>query len=373
MSRVSGFLRHLRAGTLVRRLIQGPRALPPQVRVRWYGADTMAEAVAALTHWGRQFVGRSADGWIVTLGEGGPLHERLDASLRAAGVPHRRHTLPEILAWDEVQIRGLKGIICAYTNVPELTAAARALPLHTVLASIPFEYAPGLHAEREIFQRRDEYAETHFIGPGLLDAPGPYRLYEESLALFEQKCGLRDYLDLYQLLKHVIDNRVPGDIAEFGSYKGHSGWLIARTLQALGSDKRLFMFDTFAEFPAESAGMDHFWSRTHQVDFGEVRRKLAPFPNVTLVRGDFTQTLSRSGLNDVALAYIDCDSYRATRFLIDALWNQHLQSHAAMVFEDYGHPALLGNRAAVHEELDHRKDAFRYFSQFSGYYVALKL
>jgi O-methyltransferase len=252
-----------------------------------------------------------------------------------------------------------------------MTAAARMLAAHTALASVPFEYAAGLNAERAQFAASDEYGDTTFVSPVLLDSPTPYALYAESLQRFEQKCGLRDYLDLYQLLRSVVRSAVPGDIAEFGSYRGHSGWLIARTLQALNSDKRLYLFDMFAEFPAETAGVDHFWNRSHPVDFAEVQRKLAPFPNVTLVRGDFTQTLAASGVGRLALAYVDCDSYRATRFLYDALWQKHLAPGALLVCEDYGHPALLGSRTAVHDATAGWK-AFQFFSQFSGLHITQK-
>lgn len=372
MSLLRGFARHLREGTLLRRLAGGSAVPPVHWRVRWQGADSVDEAAAALAHWGGRFAAAKTGGWLMTLGEGGELQAQLQTRLERAGLRHRAHALGELRDWHAADAATLAGILCAYTDAARLTAAAQVLARHPVLAAVPFEYAPGLHPERALFTRRDEYAATHFIAPALRDDPGPYRIYEESLQRFEQKCGLRDYLDLYQVLRHVVDNRVPGDIAEFGSYRGHSGWLIARTLQALGSDKRLYMFDTFAAFPDEG-GVDHFWTRSHAVDFEEVRGKLAAFADVTLVRGDFTQTLATSGLGAVALAYVDCDSYRATRFLIEALWDRHLAVRGALVCEDYGHPALLGNRAAVHESLDGRAGAFRYFSQFSGFYIALKL
>ena len=170
-----------------------------------------------------------------------------------------------------------------------------------------------------------------------------------------------------------MTNGVPGDIAEFGSYQGHSGWLIARTLQALGSDKRVYLFDTFDEFPREPLGIDHFWNRTHGVDFAQVQARFAGLERVVFVRGDFTRTLPDSGLKQVALAHIDCDSYRATRFLIDTLFARHLSTGGLLICEDYGHPALLGARAAVHESVAHLPRHMPFYSQFSGLYAVLKL
>src|SRR6202011_2588231 len=143
----------------------------------------------------------------------------------------------------------------------------------------------------------------------------PYRLYEASLQRFEQKCGLRDYLDLYQLLASVVERDVPGEIAEFGSYKGHSGWLIGKTLEMLKSAKHVHMFDTFESFPSEAAGVDYFWSGSHKVRLDEVRAKLADVAAARIVPGEFERTMPESGLDEIALAYVDCDSYRGVSYL----------------------------------------------------------
>lgn len=366
-------LRHLRNGTLLERVQFRLGRMPEYVRVHWLGADTPEQAVRALTRCAQLFRGDDRDGWIMSLGDGDAFHQLLNRKLAKRKVVFRAHTLADLATWDKQRAQGLKGIVCGYTQPREITQAARTLAKHPLLAQVPFEYAAGLNVEREIFRRRDEYAQTHFVAPSLLDHPSPYELYEESLQRFEQKCGLRDYLDLFQMLRYVVENKIPGDIAEFGSYKGHSGWLIAKTLLALGSDKRVFLFDMFDEFPRESFGVDYFWNDSHHVNALEVVAKLRELPNVNLVRGDFTQTLATSGVQQLSLAYVDCDSYRATRFLIDALWENHLAPRGVLICEDYGHPALLGNRAAVHEELDGRPGLFRYFSQFSGYYIVMKL
>lgn len=241
------------------------------------------------------------------------------------------------------------------------------------LRSVPLEYVSGLEPEQRQFRRQDEYADHGFVSPVLLAEPSPYALYAESLERFEQKCGLRDFLDLYQMLVSVHEREVPGAVAEFGSYRGHSGWLIARSIQALGSNRAVHLFDTFERFPPETEGIDYFWSQTHQVDFDEVRAKLGELPAVRLVRGEFEDTLPRSGLGEIALAYVDCDSHRAVSYLAEALFEHHLGPGGVIVFEDYGHPALLGCRVAVHEYFDGRRDCIRFFSQFSGLYIVVKV
>jgi hypothetical protein len=351
--------------------------MPAAEQARWYGADNAEQAVQALTEWARGAVAKADPAaWVLSLGDNDALHLSLNQSLRRAGVSFRDAGLAQLQRWGEAECRGAVMVLCAYADARRLTATARTLALHPQLGGVPMEYVGGLDPERPLFARRDEYRDTFFVSPVLLDQPSPYEIYEESLLKFEQKCGLRDYLDLYQLLRHIVDNRIPGDIAEFGSYRGHSGWLIARTLRALGDKRRLFMFDMFDTFPEEGLGVDHFWNHSHDVRFEEVRDKLAEFDNVTLVRGDFTKTLPQSEAKRLALGYIDCDSYRATRWLLDTLLGEpagvELSAGGVLACEDYGHPALLGNRAAVHEGLEGRGGGFRFFSQFSGLYIFFK-
>ena len=366
-------IKHLRHGTLTERMMELAGVLPTHAKVRWRGADSPAEATRALSRWAELFLkDQPADSWVLSVGDSGPFHQRLNRALERRGVQYRAHAVDDVLRWSATQTAGIAGIVCGYADVAQMTRASRRLAVHPALSTVRFEYAAGINPELRQFGRHDEYAGTYFVAPGLLDSPTPYELYEESLQRFEQKCGLRDFLDLYQVLRYIVRNKVPGDIAEFGSYRGHSGYLIARTLQSLGSDKRLYMFDMFEEFPPEPFGVDHYWNQSHQVNFEEVRAKFKAFPNVTLVKGDFTQTLPGANLGPLALAYIDCDSYRGTRYLVQQLWDRHLAPRSALVCEDYGHPALLGSRAAIHEEFDARPDTFQFFSQFSGLYVVLK-
>jgi macrocin-O-methyltransferase TylF-like protien len=338
-------------------------------RVHWLGARSPRQAAQALASRASGLVIGPGQ-WALIVGADGPLRLALERELQDRGVAHR--TAERI---DQIE-RGRSSPACillADTDVSRVTDAARAALADPLLSSVPLEYSTGLEPEAKQFRDQDEYARGGFISPVLLADPSPYRLYSSSLERFEQKCGLRDYLDLYQLLVSVHEREIPGDVAEFGSYKGHSGWLIASTLKALGSDRAVHLFDMFDAFPQEAAGVDYFWSGTHHVQLEEVRDKLAGLDAIQLHAGEFERTLPASSIDRLALAYVDCDSYRAVSYLANALFEQHLAPGGIMVFEDYGHPALLGCRVAVDEFFDGRTDCIKFFSQFSGLYVAVKL
>lgn len=310
---------------------------------------------------------------MLVIGDGGPLHAAIERDLRTQSLPYESVSLEDLAGWSDGRAAAFAGVLCGYSDAAGMTAVTRAVVGHRRLASVPFEFVAGLDEERAEFERLDEYAGTWFLSPVLLDDPTPYAIYRESLTHFEQKCGLRDYLDLYQLLRHVVTEDVPGTVAEFGSYRGHSGYLIARTLDALGSDKHVHLFDTFEAFPTEPLGVDHFWSRTHEVDGAEVVAKLGGLSRVHLVQGDFAQTLPDSAVAPVALAHVDCDSYRATRLVLDELVSDAVSPGGVILCEDYGHPALLGSRTAVHDALAGARGWLRFFSQFSGCYVMVKV
>lgn len=218
----------------------------------------------------------------------------------------------------------------------------------------------------------DIFDDVFFVSPLLISGIDVFGIYENSLNVFEKKCQIRDYLDLALSLYDLHRRKVEGAIVEFGSYRGHSGFLISQLLEAMGSDKVLYMFDTFEGFPEESEGVDWIWNGTHDVIFEEVRGRFEGRTNVEFVRGDFTETFDSSGVEKIALAFVDCDSYRGTRYLSHRLFEDVIESGGLMIFEDYGHPPLLGNRMAFHEFFDTRTDCFTFFSQFSGIQIVAK-
>jgi predicted O-methyltransferase YrrM len=370
---LSKLTRHLRRGTLGEALNARLGRESVAARVRWYGAATPEDGAEALAQRAQWLVDRAGGGsaWVLVSGAREALAAGLLRRLQRRGIPFKQEA-PAALA-GHAGGKGLAAVLCSSTQMRDITEAGRAVAFNPALAEVPFEYVVGLDTAQASFKRLDEYSNTFFVAPQLVEPFSVYGIYEESLLRFEQKCGLRDYLDLAQAVAQVVRAGVPGDVAEFGSFRGHSGWLLARLLQAHGSDKRLYLFDAFEKFPEEHLGVDYFWNQTpHDVDYEEVKAKFKDFPQVSLVKGDFTRTLTTSGIERLALAYVDCDSLRATRYLLDTIYDRLLAPGGLIVVEDYGHPALLGSRLAVHEAMRARPGALQFFSQFSGLYLIHK-
>lgn len=362
--------RHAREGSLIaslRRRLWPPRPAP----ALRFSAQTEADAIAQLP----QLAALAARGAEVrVVGVEGEFLQAVLRGLDGLGVRHRRLAADGIAALAPDDLRGVGCILLALRDAQTQFAAARAVVANPASAEVPLEYLSLPRLDNAPIPEWDRYQDSDFVSPLLCRHGGLFfDIYRESLTRFWRKTDIRDYLDLSQLLESVVLRDVPGQVAEFGSFKGHSGYLISRVLEQLGSDKTLYMFDMFENFPEENVGVDRFWSGTHAVDFSQIQERFRDRANVRLVKGDFTLTVRETDTGPLALTFIDCDSYRATRVLLRELWDSRVPVGGIVIMEDYGHAALLGNRLAVHEFFDGRRDAFSYFSQFSGFFIAIKL
>jgi O-methyltransferase len=345
----------------------------PQRKINRWHIRTQTDAVRFLAKKARNAFKQEGKRSILLIGAGDAYTEAIRSDLTDRGMQPRVVTLSELEDGGGPSPDSYACIVCTYTDIRRTHAAAHHVLRDPVLGRLPFEYVTFPRQDYATLARHEVTTAHDLVSP----LPGypvdVFALYEASLRHFEKKCDIRDFMDLCQLLKNTIDNGTDGDIAEFGSFRGHSGYLMASLLAALGFKKKLYLFDTFTAFPEENYGIDHFWSQSHPVDFAAVRAKFKAFPFVRFIQGDFTQTFDGSSIRRLALAYVDCDAYRSTDYLIQRIYPEVLTPGGIMVFEDYGHAQLLGNRVAVNEYFENRRGCVTFFSQFSGSYVVIKL
>src|SRR3974377_874615 len=116
----------------------------------------------------------------------------------------------------------------------------------------------GSHSWREILYR---IRDPRFLGDSLLRAglgswdrvsPSQFsRLYRQVRT--HTMCSNSRLRGLYRSVRHVVEQKVPGDIVECGTAKGGRAALIALALQAMGERRKLWLFDTFEGLPAPTA------------------------------------------------------------------------------------------------------------------------
>jgi O-methyltransferase len=149
-----------------------------------------------------------------------------------------------------------------------------------------------------------------------------------------------------ELMKYVEFNRLQGDYAEFGVFKGASfisSYNAAARLHL--SQMRFFAFDSFCGLPSQAQAYppspfrEGDFAASAAVFIRALRRACVDLERVVIISGWFDQSLSREvkikyQLTKVAFAWIDCDLYESTvpvlEFLIDIL-----EEGAILLFRDW--------------------------------------
>ena len=190
----------------------------------------------------------------------------------------------------------------------------------------------------------------------------------EYWPILTRRTTLQRFLALNELLRLTLD--VPGDIAEFGVWQGHSLLTWANLLEiycTTDRSKQVFGFDTFAgfeEFSSEDGVQDENQRKTKDAFGGEsVYNRLIDAiklydsdrfvswkSRITLVKGDVMKTLPAwIGENQgrrFSLVYLDLDVYHPTKLVIESLWDR-MPSGAVIAFDEYAKPAWQGETSAV--------------------------
>jgi O-methyltransferase len=157
------------------------------------------------------------------------------------------------------------------------------------------------------------------------------------------------------ILRGLLRERRPGNIIECGVYRAGTTVLLARELEQMRLDKRIYALDSYAGFEPEiedeigrglvpAAGREAF--TVNSVAY--VRRKLQVLgvaDRIEVVQGFFEQTLPH--IDDTfCLALIDCDLAKSTEFCLDFLWDRVVDG-GAIVVDDYQNPFYPGAAIAA--------------------------
>ena len=164
----------------------------------------------------------------------------------------------------------------------------------------------------------------------------------------------------YEIYKKI--KNVPGDILEFGVFKGISliRLLTFRSILENSFSRRIYGFDTFKNFPSEKSKIDKKLIKKWENEAGESISKnelnenlqLKKFENYELIQGDIKNTLpkflKRQRNVKISLLHLDLEVYGATKLVINKLINK-MSPKGIILFDDY--PTVKGATKAVDELL----------------------
>jgi hypothetical protein len=142
-----------------------------------------------------------------------------------------------------------------------------------------------------------------------------------------------------------------GDVAEFGVYRGHTAEAIKRTLDKHGSNKALYLFDSYAGMPDIIHPLDGDWEKGDLASGVEhVQRLFEGQKDVHIIPGYFSDTLPDHQDLKFSFCHVDADLYTSIKECIEFILPR-LSEGGCIVFDDYGFRDCPGAKQAVEEAL----------------------
>jgi hypothetical protein len=151
----------------------------------------------------------------------------------------------------------------------------------------------------------------------------------------------------YEIYKKIID--IPGDILEFGVFKGASlsKLLAFRKILENQDSRKIVGFDDFGSFTVKGSNEDKKFAKEFNKVLGkgsskevlEENLKKNGHRNFELIKGDVVKTLplylkKNKGFK-ISLLHLDLDILRPTKFVLEQLFNR-MQKNGIILIDDYG-------------------------------------
>lgn len=150
--------------------------------------------------------------------------------------------------------------------------------------------------------------------------------------------------EAYQLFMAVKrTDKIEGDVAEVGVYKGGSAKLICEARR----NKSVHLFDTFEGIPkVEDIDKPKFYRGQYKVSLEEVKKYLADYNNVYFYKGIFPDNVKPQEDKRFSFVHLDVDTYESTSKCLRFFWPR-INQGGIIISHDY--ITALGVRKAFDE------------------------
>jgi O-methyltransferase len=143
-------------------------------------------------------------------------------------------------------------------------------------------------------------------------------IFQQITKIKQERSFLLTYLDAYNIASLTKStNKLSGDIAEIGSFKGASAKLIS---QNKNNERHFFVIDSFEGLP-EVKDIDKesgFYKGEYLSDFDDVKNYLNEFPNTTVLKGFFPEKNAELLENRMfSFVHLDIDLYEPTKICLE--------------------------------------------------------
>lgn len=175
------------------------------------------------------------------------------------------------------------------------------------------------------------------------------------------------HFSLMQMVEHVREKKIPGDVVECGVWKGHSAYLIASIIQE-NFKGRFHIFDSFEGGLSDKVKEDIVQGQSFKEvnkeklifssTLKEVKKNLINFQFIKYHPGWIPEKFNEvSGIN-FSFVHIDVDLYKPTKDSLEFFW-ERLNHGGIIICDDYGFNQFPGAKSAVDEFLS--KTNYSYF------------
>lgn len=176
-------------------------------------------------------------------------------------------------------------------------------------------------------------------------------------------------MQMRDLIKRIDEKKVEGSIVETGCWRGGCSAFMARVSKKNGSNRTVWMFDSFEGLPKPKEVDKEFFTHMRVADTEsfqealsapiekaqEAVAKLGVVSTTRIVKGWFKDTLPvyKKEMGKIAILRLDGDLYDSTKVVLDELYDQ-LSPGGYVVIDDY---VFDGVRKALYDFFHERKIA----------------
>jgi O-methyltransferase len=152
---------------------------------------------------------------------------------------------------------------------------------------------------------------------------------------------------------------LPGNYAEFGTYRGGCAWMILSTA-GLTPTCRFHLFDTFSGIPddklTEGEREAGFGGRLDDTSADYVRKLLEPWdPIPQLWPGDVFDTMPAADTGELAFVHLDLNAAAPTGHVLEHVYDRVVPG-GLVVFDDYGWSEYDDQRDVIEDFLRDRPE-----------------
>lgn len=193
--------------------------------------------------------------------------------------------------------------------------------------------------------------------------------YSENIHIYNQQTNFLDFSDLYKWLTgnhqsnigdlnrfffinlcidSLIEEKILGNVAEVGVYKGNSAYLLSKYAKRVNS--KCYLFDTYNGFDKkDTVGLDAHQDNSLFTDTSleYVKDVIGENNNVVYIKGYFPESLDQVGeIDSFSLVHIDCDLEKPITESLKYFYPK-LKKGGFLIMHDYSSLYWKGSKNAI--------------------------